>query len=227
MMSVAFFLVFAAICHSSTDTNNRDYSRDMLFSADQGIQAMSLPIHHRFESEGVKRKARAGFMVQAWQDILGHETKVHFPGVFDEDKHLMDQQRQSWKNGHGYEWYRCGHDIRKGMFFVGYSMLQPAHLRLHIVVAAPVPSAFDFKSMEWCEKPFWTNTITCKMRHVQSSKEPGFLVNPSICLAREEAKGMVSHGVCNASEAARRKEEFDDICRRIYKECKYGSPFDQ
>ena len=38
---------------------------------------------------------------------------------------------------------------------------------------------------------------------------------------------MMSHGVCNASEAARRKEEFDDVCRRIYKEFKHGSPFDQ
>lgn len=228
MMSVAFFLLFAATCHCSTDTNYKDYNRDMLFSADQSIQAMSLPIYHRFESESVKKKAQAGSMVQAWQDILGPETKVHFPGVFEEDKHLIDQQLQSWKSGHIYEWYwRCSSDISKGMFFVGYSMLQPAHLCLHSVVTASVESVFDFKGMEWCDKPFWTNTITCKMRHVLGSKQPGFLVNPSICLARQEAKRIMSHGVCNASEAAtRRKKQFDDICKRIYIDYKYEPTFD-
>ena len=105
MLSFSFFFLFAAICHSSTDTNKSAYARDMLFSADQGIQTMSLPLYHRFESESVKRRAQAGSIVQAWQDILGPEAKVHFPGVFDEDKHLANQQLQSWNNGNIYEWY--------------------------------------------------------------------------------------------------------------------------
>ena len=121
---------------------------------------------------------------------------------------------------------RRNHDLRSNMFFVGYSTLQPEHLRIHSVVATSPTSVFNFKALEWCDKPFWANTITCKIKSVLSSKQPGFLVNPSICLALQEAKKTMNHGVCNASEAAaRREKQFNDICNKISKDFKYESPF--
>ena len=186
-----FAFLFVAICRASEDLDLGTFSRDLLFSLDQNIQVLSQPLHHRFEHLVVRDKARAGFITQAWQDVMGPQIKVYFPDKFDRRGIWRWQQLIAWENKNVYQWYH-GMDglFPNRMFFVGYSTLQPAHMRLHSIVVTSVQDSWEFACAKWCEKPFWSNTSTCKVASKMHLKKPGFLVNGCIRLAQEEAMTM-------------------------------------
>lgn len=189
MILLAF--LFTALCHASDYLSLDPFTSDILFSLDQNIQGLSQPIHHRFESLPVKDKARGGYITQAWQDVLGPQAKVYFPGKLDKNELLRWQQLKSWENRNIYRWYHGIETLFPGrMFFVGYSTLQPEHMRLHNIVTTPPKMPCKFLAMKWCDKPFWANTCTCRMMPMIFSKKPGFLVGDCKRRAGEEIEIM-------------------------------------
>ena len=198
-----FAFVFIAICRASENLDYSPYSQDLLFSLDQNIQDLSQPLYHRFEHPIVKDKARAGFIAQAWQDVMEPQTKVYFPEKFAKDKRWRWQQLAAWEDEHIYGWYQVKDGFfPKRMFFIGYSTLQPAHMRLHSIVVTPLQGTFEFANGEWCEKPFWSNTSTCKMKSKIHLKKPGFLVNRCIPLAYKEAMAIRARAARRSFENA-------------------------
>ena len=189
MFLLAF--LFIVLCRASEDLNSDTFVRDLLFSVDQNIQVLSKPLHHRFEHPIVRDKARAGFITQAWQDVMGPQTKVYFPDKLDKKELWRWQQLITWENKNVYTWYH-GMDglFPNRMFFVGYSTLRPAHMRLHSMVVTSLQDILEFACTKWCKKPFWSNTSTCKVASKMHFKKPGFLVNRCILLAQEEAMAM-------------------------------------
>ena len=126
-----FAFLFIAFCRASEDLDHGPYSQDLLFSLDQNIQVLSQPLHHRFEHSIVKDKARVGFITQAWQDVMGPQTEVYFPEKLDKDKLWRERQLKVWEYKHIYRWYQAMDGFfSDGMFFIGYSTLQPKNMRL-------------------------------------------------------------------------------------------------
>ena len=176
-----FAFVFIAFCRASGHLSHGPYYRDLLFSLDQHIQDLSQPLHHRFEHPIVKDKARAGFITQTWQDVMGPQTDVYFPEKFDKDKLWRWQQLNVWEDKRIYTWHQAMDELfQDRMFFIGYSTFQPAHMRLHSIIVTSLQGIFGFANGEWCKKPFWSNTSTCKMKLKIHLKKPGFLVNRCI-----------------------------------------------
>ena len=195
-----FFFLLTKLCRASCGSPAHDpYYRDLLFSLDQHIQALSKPLDLRFETLPVRNKARKDVITRAWQDIFGSQAKVHFPDKLDNNAMWRRAQLNSWHAEDTYLWQRGpGGILSRTMYFVGFSTLQPQHLRLHSIIVTLIQNVCDFSTMEWCEKPFWSNTSTCKMRTKLSSKEPGFLVKPCIQMSRIEAKAIQSRASFDA-----------------------------